>query len=137
MKRFSLAALGMTLWLAIPVLAHANCQSKVFGNSYDCTIAYEGSTYNFCMEFGNFGDSAYFDNGNTFDFQNMACACQSKGSANKPKFNQSGNQLSCTGVTYPDAFVAKVSGKKLNAQSVYDDGSTAIYTCKLSTTPCF
>jgi hypothetical protein len=136
MKRVFGAFFVAVVWLAIPALASANCQSKVFGNSYDCNIAYLGGNFSECLEFGSYGSSIFFDAANYFDTQYLSCTCQGKGSANNPKFNASGNQLECTGISYPDGFVAKVSGKKIKAQSVYDDGTSAIYTCKLRSSPC-
>jgi len=129
MKRISGTAIAATLFILWPVLARANCVSKVFNQAYNCDIYYDGSNATYCIEFGEFGLSVYFDDADYFNREYLGCSCNDSGSATSPKMDSSSDEFTCTGDSLPSTFVGKVSGKKLSGQSYYENGDSAIYSC--------
>ena len=112
--------------------AGGNCQAKLVGKSYDCSINdNDYPSFTQCWDFFTGGDSQYFDlnNGQT-DF---GCACDASGPS---KFNDSANTFECSDSAAPYSYNGKIEGKKLSVQGVGADGEQYIGTCTLRSSPC-
>lgn len=109
--------------------AGGNCQSKLVGNSYNCTLKEQvlGSG-SFTFEFETGGISQNFDLiiDATADY---GCSCNTTGSVASPKFNSSSSDFECISVSIGYLFSGKVSGKKITGQGTTEGGDGLIFTC--------
>ena len=112
--------------------AGGNCQAKLVGNSYDCNLKISGSSpETFCFEFQTGGISANFD---LFSVNDYGCTCDTTGSFKSPSFDSSSSAFEC--VDDGTQINGKIKSKKLSGQIAVIDGTSAIYTCTLRSSPC-
>ena len=112
--------------------AGGNCQSKLVGNTYNCTGVQEGygSLGAFTVGFETGGSSQYFDM--VFEAgADYGCSCDSSGSVAAPKYDSSSSTFECEEAVTGFGITGKVSGKKIKAQAVNGDGATALISCTL------
>jgi hypothetical protein len=139
--RYQAILSGLVLTLAVAgrapmVQAAADCADLLDNNSYLCQLTgQDGVSFPLCVHFNTespvIGD---FD----VEFQEMpalGCSCETK---NAEKFKQSKSFLCAAAVADDGSFAVAIEGKvKTNGkriekgQIVFDDGFSAIFSCKL------
>ena len=138
---------GLALTLAVAgnvQIAWADCEERLDNNMYRCEVTSQFAPdmpFEICARFNSdtpvLGDFDLEIEGET----TLGCSCETK---NKKKFKQS-NKFLCVGpdddnVSESDGAVAvggkaTSKGKKIKkGQIVFEDGESAIYTCKLDPT---
>ncbi len=110
-------------------VAGGNCQDKLVGNAYACSIKVSnGPAKTDCYEFTTEGESQHFD---FFDsVNNYSCACDTTGSFKSPKFDGSSDAYECVDDSGTQ-INGKLKGKKISGQGTDIDGNSLIYTCTL------
>jgi|HubBroStandDraft_4_1064222.scaffolds.fasta_scaffold197234_2 hypothetical protein len=114
-----------------------NCEAKLVGNSYDCTLNEPPNPpVPFCAEFETGGISVNFDlfliSTGTSD---LGCVCDTTGSFKSPKIDGSSSVFECVDETGTQ-LNGKIKGKKLDGQASDAAGMSAIYTCTERSTAC-
>lgn len=131
------SAIVMLLFANLPsAQAGADCQSKLIGNTYNCTYTdNESNTSTECITFSTGGTSRYFDAvyDGTYD---LGCACDASGSLGSAKFDASSDTFECSYTGGPELVTGKVKGKKLTNQGIEADGYQFIEQCTLTSESC-
>lgn len=112
-----------------------NCQEKLVGKSYGCTLKQSGSSTPFtrCFEFVTGGVSSDFDL--VVGTDDSVCVCDTTGSFKSPSFDSSSSSFECVdgaGVQHN----GKVKSDKLSGQISDAEGESLIYTCEEGAAPC-
>jgi hypothetical protein len=110
--------------------AAGNCQSKLLGKTYNCTVEdqdFGEDAFTFVFKTGGF--SRNFDL--FIDSAEYGCSCNTTGSVGSPKFNSSSSNFEC--ISTNDAYLinGKVNGKKISGQGTAKDGDGIIFSCKV------
>ena len=118
------------------VSAGGNCQSKLVGNAYDCTVEFsEFATQNDCFDFRTGGLSQNFDlvidNG-----PHYGCACDTTGSFKSPSFDSSLNSFHCLSSFEGFQYNGKVKAQKLSGHGTDEGGVSLIFSCTKRSSPC-
>jgi hypothetical protein len=112
-----------------------NCQDKLVGKSYNCTVKVsDSSPESTCFEFETGGTSVNFDL--FIDGTDIGgCVCDTTGSYSSPSFDDSSSSFECVGQSGLQ-YNGKIKSKKLSGQGSGYLGASRIYTCMESATPC-
>jgi hypothetical protein len=126
---------------AEPLGHKLNCQDKLVGNSYDCSLVFlvaGGSAIEKnCVEFTTGGISENFDWVTVLGLTVEAgCVCQTTGSSIKSfALDASANAFECVGNIVSDLgqfiqFHGTVEGKKLHVQASFETGQSIVIECR-------
>jgi hypothetical protein len=112
-----------------------NCQEKLVGKSYGCTLesSISSTPLTKCFEFLTGGTSSDFVL--EVDGADSVCVCDATGSFKSPAFDSSSSSFECVdgvGVQHN----GKVKSDKLSGQISDTDGESLVYTCKENAAPC-
>lgn len=121
-----------------------NCQDKLVGNSYDCSLVAGGSTVEKdCVEFTTGGVSQDFDWVTVLGLTVEAgCVCQTTGSSIKSfALDASANAFECVGNIVSDLgnFIqlhGTIEGKKLHVQASFETGQSIVIECRKRSMAC-
>jgi len=111
-----------------------NCQTKLVGKSYICTIKFPGASEGpACWEFETGGVSSEFDL--VLNPAHYGCSCETKGPFKSPSFNSS-SAFECVDSLTGFQFHGKINSKGISGQGSNENGEPAIFNCTESATAC-
>lgn len=115
-------------------VASGNCQARLVGNSYDCSLKVSdiGQQTN-CVEFAHGEISTNFDL--VIPGVQLGCSCLAKGSFKSASLDASADAFECVSGDGFE-FNGKVASGKISGQGANDAGESFIFSCTVRSTPC-
>jgi hypothetical protein len=118
-----------------------NCQNKLSNNSYVCGVKSSfSSPFVDCFEFSSPGsESSNFDLSTVGLGATLGCSCNPTNGFGNPNFNGSPASFTCTGTDGSEffSFAGKVSGAQIKGHVAANAGSSFVFSCVKTSTPCF
>jgi len=120
--------------------AGGNCQTKLVGNSYNCSSKFSTGDSVPCETFSFLtgGTSKNFDLVISIRDESYGCTCATTGSFDSPSFDNSTSAFECAGgkVNFDIQINGKVKGKHLSGEATDESGASRIFSCTVTSSPC-